>query len=173
MENLALEHYIWSVCCKWGMAEAPNMSWPPSAAAGCFYHGTRCCGNVDRPVCTCPGCCCCTLPAGAPSCRHLGRKGELLFGWSSVLPSQITTYNNSVSSGLWWGPCIHEFLLMWLLGWLNSFPNHSLPVVVILAHLSPSCSPGSAPWFRSRWCVNWKKWGGVGSAVRSWGQELL
>lgn len=93
-------------------------------------------------------------------------EGELLFGWSNMLPSQTTSCNNSVSSGLWWGPCIHGFLLMWLQGWLNSFPNHSLPAMVIRAHLWPSCSAGSSPLFGSMQCVSWRKWGGVGSTVR-------
>lgn len=160
-----------------GLAEACEMSRPLSAVAGWFCHRCRVTwqhgwthltwGLLLHAGCSLPF----TLGPAFRPLRQNG-KGKLLFWSSSMLPGQSTSCNNSVSPGHWQGSWVHGFLLMWLQGLFRSFPNHSLPAVVVQAHLCPVSLVGSAQLLVGP-CDTWAEgsgmvWGALPDSPTNW-----
>lgn len=137
--------------------------------------GTRWCGNMGRPVCICPGHCCCCTGCRCSFMQTSGTQREscCLAGvvWCQA---KSQTFNNSVSSGLWWGLWIHGLVLKWLLGWLSSFPNQPWSYWAVLA---PAAQLDQLHCLDP--CDVWADGSGVvwralsGPATGWWGQELL
>lgn len=171
MENLIPELYVQSGCCT----RAGWSLWDVLASVCCCrvvlpqMQGdvtTR----VDSPD---------VGPAAARWLQHALRAGSGIqtseTEWerkSSMLPGQSTSCNNSVSPGHWQGSWVHGFLLMWLQGLFRSFPDHSLPAVVVQAHLCPVSLVGSAQLLVGP-CDTWAEgsgmvWGALPDSPTNW-----